>query len=200
MAKGGRYDSPDERDAAEEKEVLRREAEEEAFDRYMAQIAPERAYESDPMAIVEGKEKERQAKMIEVMDKAWEDAVRYGGIPQFIEQAAPKQNPKHIRAQKDGKAPLEYLVYSVLEGDARVHKSGADKYGVRNWRRDKILTSTYEGAILRHFKAWAEGEDIDPDSGEPHLLHIRACCAIVLDAQEHGTLIDDRDRCESKEP
>ena len=107
-------------------------------------------------------------------------------------------NPKHIQAQKEGKAPLEFLVYSVLEGDARVHRSGAEKYGVRNWLKDKILASTYEGAILRHFKAWAEGEDIDPDSGEAHLLHIRACCAILLDSEAHGTLIDDRDRVESK--
>lgn len=98
---------------------------------------------------------------------------------------------------KDGKAPLEYVVYDMLELDARVHKHGADKYGISNWRMDKITTSTYEAAILRHFVAWARGEDIDPDSGLPHLAHIRACCAVVLDADNHGTLIDDRNRMES---
>lgn len=108
-----------------------------------------------------------------------------------------KDNPKLVQALKDGKAPLEYLVYSVLEGDAHVHKGGADKYGVRNWLRDKIKASTYEGAILRHFKAWAEGEDVDPESGYSHLYHIRACCAILLDSGIHDTLIDDRNRCES---
>jgi len=107
-------------------------------------------------------------------------------------------NPKHIRAQKDGKPPLEYLVYSVLETDAKVHKHGADKYGVRNWRKDEIMASTYEGAIMRHFLAWAQGEDIDKDSGLPHLSHIRACCAVILDAQEFGTIIDDRSRLETK--
>ena len=94
---------------------------------------------------------------------------------------------------------MEYLVYSVLEDDAWCHKHGADKYGVRNWTKDKILASTYEGAILRHFLAWASGEDIDPDSGRPHLTHMRACGAVVLDAQKHGTLIDDRNRVESKD-
>jgi hypothetical protein len=108
-----------------------------------------------------------------------------------------KQNPKHIAAQKAGKTPLEYLVYEVLAIDARVHAGGARKYGVRNWRKDKILASTYEGAILRHFTAWARGEDLDPESGEPHLAHLRACCAVVLDAQAHGTLVDDRGRCDS---
>lgn len=106
-------------------------------------------------------------------------------------------NPKLIQALKDGKAPLDYLVYSVLEGDALVHKGGADKYGIRNWLEDKIKASTYEGAILRHFLAWAGGEDFDPESGFSHLYHVRACCAILLDSEMNDTLIDDRGRCES---
>jgi len=111
-----------------------------------------------------------------------------------------KQSPKHIRAMKDNKDPLEYLVYSMLPLDAAVHKSGALKYGERNWLKDKICASTYEGAMLRHFVAWARGEDMDPESGKPHLTHLRACCAIVLDSQMHGTFIDNRDRVESKRP
>jgi len=110
-----------------------------------------------------------------------------------------KANPKLIRALKDGKAPLEYLVTTVMDGDARVHKSGADKYGLFNWREDRILASTYKGAMLRHLKAWCEGEDLDPESGESHLYHIRACCAIVLDSEMHDTLIDDRLRTQSKD-
>lgn len=132
-----------------------------------------------------------------------EDHERIEGFTQPLNEGkidpAMRENPKLIRALKDGKAPLEYLVYSVLEGDAYVHKNGADKYGIRNWRKDKIKSSTYEGAILRHFKAWAEGEDVDSDSGFNHLYHIRACCAILLDSESCGTLIDDRDRLESKD-
>lgn len=108
-----------------------------------------------------------------------------------------KMNPKHIRAMKDGKVPMEYIVWEMLALDARVHKHGADKYGVRNWRRDRILASTYEGAMLRHLSAWAMGEDIDPDSGMHHLAHLRACCAVVIDADAHGTMLDNRDRLES---
>lgn len=110
----------------------------------------------------------------------------------------PKQNPKHIQAMKDGKAPLEYLVTSVFEGDAYVHKGGGDKYGKRNWTIDEILASTYVAAMMRHLKAWTEGEDLDPDSGWNHLYHLRACCAVVLDGDKHGKLIDDRLFAESK--
>ena len=110
-----------------------------------------------------------------------------------------KENPKYVQAQKDGKPPMEYLVLDVLPGDALCHKTGADKYGTRNWRRDAIRSSTYEAAILRHFIAYFSGEDLDPDSGLSHLYHIRACCAVMLDAEMHDKLIDDRDRSESKD-
>jgi len=99
---------------------------------------------------------------------------------------------------KDNKIPLEYLVYSVLPLDAKVHKLGADKYGERNWLSQPILSSTYEGAILRHFLAWAGGEDKDPESGVTHLAHIRACCAILIDSEINGTLVDNRTRTETK--
>jgi len=109
-----------------------------------------------------------------------------------------KENPKFIQALKDGKAPMECLVLSVLEGEARVLKLGADKYGFRNWLIDKIKASTYIAAILRHLFAYARGEETDPESGESHLQHIRACCALLLDSKDQGTLIDDRFRKESK--
>jgi hypothetical protein len=107
------------------------------------------------------------------------------------------ENPKHIQAMKDGKAPLEYLVDFVMTGDAYVHQNGAIKYGYRNWIIDKIKLSTYIAAMRRHLKAVSEGEDLDPDSGWHHLYHIRAGAAIVLDAENAGTLIDDRGRAES---
>lgn len=98
------------------------------------------------------------------------------------------------KKQTADKPPLEYLVTSVLPDEAKVLKLGADKYGVRSWRVEKIWASTYEGAMLRHLLAWIEGEDLDPESGLPHLAHLRANCAVVMDAQMHGTFVDDRNR------
>ena len=107
-------------------------------------------------------------------------------------------NPKYIQALKEGKVPMDYLPYTCFAEDSLCHKHGADKYGIRNYRLSKILASTYEGAIMRHFVAWANGEDLDPDSGLSHLTHLRACCAVVLDSQKHGTFLDDRLRAEEK--
>lgn len=111
----------------------------------------------------------------------------------------PRENPKLIQALKDGKAPLEYLILELMKGDSIVHRLGATKYGKCNWRQDKIKASTYKAAMLRHLLAWWLGEEVDPESGVSHLYHVRACAGIVLDAEAHGTLIDDRFLVESKD-
>ncbi len=111
----------------------------------------------------------------------------------------PMENPKYVRAQKDGKTPFEQLVWEVLEDEAWVLQHGADKYGFRNWLRDKIRASTYVGAISRHLAAITRGEWEDPDSGKPHLAHIRACCTVWQHADMHGMCIDDLHAYESKE-
>lgn len=75
----------------------------------------------------------------------------------------------------------------------RVMGNGAEKYGAFNWRKDPVSYTTYLDAIFRHWATVSEGEDHDPYSRLPHLAHIMACCAIVIDAHKHGTLIDDRE-------
>ena len=108
------------------------------------------------------------------------------------------QNPKHVQAQKEGKAPMHLIPYGVLEGVARVMATGARKYGERNWRVDQILASTYEGALFRHiFLEWAQGVDSDKDSGEHPLDHAIAGLLIMRDAMMSNTFIDNRDRCDS---
>lgn len=69
---------------------------------------------------------------------------------------------------------------------------GACKYGRANWRASGVLASTYYSAIQRHINAWMEGENLDPESGLPHLGHALACLAILADAQMTGMLTDDR--------
>jgi hypothetical protein len=74
------------------------------------------------------------------------------------------------------------------------HAEGARKYGLFNWRTNKVCATTYIGAIMRHLTAWQDGEDLDPDSGLTHLAKIAACCNILMDAQHCGTLVDDRSK------
>lgn len=69
---------------------------------------------------------------------------------------------------------------------------GALKYGRCNWREAGVRASIYYDACKRHINAWFEGEEIDPDSGLPHLSHALACLAILVDSKACGKLKDDR--------
>lgn len=69
---------------------------------------------------------------------------------------------------------------------------GALKYGRNNWRATPVYASIYVAAAKRHLDAWFDGQDTAPDTGVPHLGNALACLAILVDAEAHGTLIDDR--------
>lgn len=69
---------------------------------------------------------------------------------------------------------------------------GMTKYGAWNWRVTGVRASVYLSAMQRHMDRYMSGEEIDPVDKTPHLGHIMACCAIILDAKAAGKLTDDR--------
>lgn len=99
-------------------------------------------------------------------------------------------NPKDLVGEK--KASITKLpAVAVLHG-AHAMMDGARKYGAYNWRKNKVVAHIYVDAAMRHLQAWFEGEQSAPDSGVHHLGHALACCAILLDAEAVGNLVDDR--------
>ena len=66
------------------------------------------------------------------------------------------------------------------------------KYGRHNYRIMGVRASVYYDAAMRHIMDWWEGEDIDPDSGLPHLAKAMACLAILRDAAINDEFYDDR--------
>ena len=124
-----------------------------------------------------------------------EDADVDAPIPYSVPDAhmAPEQkdtNPKD--AIGETKTPL-----SLLSPVAKAHWSlaqlvGKAKYGGWNWRAAGVKASIYLDAIDRHRDGFLSGETHDPVDGTHHLGNIMACCAIILDAEAAGKLIDDR--------
>lgn len=99
-------------------------------------------------------------------------------------------NPKDaIGRSKPG---LNCMPIAPLFQAGQVMKGGADKYGRYNWRDAKISASVYFDATLRHLCAWWGGAENDPESGLPHLAHVIANMTLVLDAQAHDCMTDDR--------
>lgn len=92
----------------------------------------------------------------------------------------------------NNKAPLSALPPSAQIHAAMAMNYGNEKYGFYNFRGSKVSLIMYIEAIDRHKAALLDGEDYDPDSGELHASHIMAGAAIIIDAKEHGNLVDDR--------
>lgn len=99
-------------------------------------------------------------------------------------------NPKQLYG--DTKPNLALIPSPALVHLALALGDGARKYGAYNWRRTSVEAGTYVAACERHLRSWFDGEDIAPDSGNPHLAHAMACLAILIDAAACGTLIDNR--------
>jgi len=101
-------------------------------------------------------------------------------------------NPKDRIGVK--KPQLDLVPPALLVHVAEVMAMGAAKYGRANWRDHKVRTTVYLGAALRHLMQYLDGEDCDPESGQPHTAHAAACMGILLDAAGCNSLIDDRSR------
>jgi hypothetical protein len=99
-------------------------------------------------------------------------------------------NPKTRLGQK--KPSITAVPATALLHCALAMMDGERKYGLYNWREKDVPARIYVDAMFRHMSAWADGEECAEDSGVHHLGHVMACCAIVLDAQAQGVLIDDR--------
>lgn len=104
----------------------------------------------------------------------------------------PPANPK--KAFGDRKRAVHLVPPILVLETAPAMAEGAEKYGPFNWRQSPVEVMTYVGAIGRHLAAFADGEDVDPEStkGKTHLAGIAACVAILMDARALGNLIDNR--------
>lgn len=90
-----------------------------------------------------------------------------------------------------GKSRVDLISPVFLKGLADVLTFGAKKYAPHNWRKGLSWTETVASA-QRHLLAFLSGEDIDEESGLPH-IDMLACNVMFLSAMQKlnfGT--DDR--------
>ncbi|MEO3997163.1 dATP/dGTP diphosphohydrolase domain-containing protein [Mesorhizobium sp. CAU 1732] len=99
-------------------------------------------------------------------------------------------NPKQIFG--DRKPPLGNLPLTAMLAWLSAHYDGGLKYGLFNWRTCPVEAMTYVHAAERHLRLWSAGEELTRDTRIANLGAVMACCAILIDAEAHGTLIDDR--------
>ena len=107
-------------------------------------------------------------------------------------RSSKKSKAKSAGAKFDnGKPSMSLIDPYALKELAKVLDYGKGKYAAWNWRKG-IQWSRVLDAALRHLTAFNDGEDLDQESGLPHLAHAMCNCMFLLRyTQEHGEL-DDR--------
>lgn len=150
-------------------------------------------------------EKELARMRAEDEEAGYAVTVDHGAVPETVifpyEQLAPKGggypdgNPKTAMGMK--KPDISVVPPAGILHLATAMMNGANKYGPFNWRDHPISSRPYIAAAQRHLLSFLDGEDFSQDTveaGSPvhHLAHVMACCAIVLDAYEIGSLNDNR--------
>lgn len=90
-----------------------------------------------------------------------------------------------------GKPPISLINRRALEEEARVMAYGAKKYAAHNWRKG-ISSSRLLDAALRHILAYADGENLDLETGLSHLAHARCCLAFQIELEHTHPKLDDR--------
>jgi hypothetical protein len=90
-----------------------------------------------------------------------------------------------------GKLRMDLIPADSLRDLAEVYTFGAEKYEDEGWRKGISWKRIY-GAVLRHLTAWFLGEDLDQESGLPHLAH--ACWGLMtlLNYSRNHKQLDDR--------
>lgn len=101
-------------------------------------------------------------------------------------------NPKDAIGQ--AKAPLDLWPEIATAYGSLALYEGALKYGKYNWRHSKVRASVYIAAAKRHLAKWIEGQECDEKTTVPHLASVLGCIAILIDAEQSCTLIDDRSK------
>lgn len=77
-----------------------------------------------------------------------------------------------------GKARYDLVLPEFEDAVAKVLTFGAEEYGANNWQKVEDRENRYYAALRRHIAAWRKGEELDEESGLPHLAH--AACNIMF--------------------
>jgi hypothetical protein len=113
--------------------------------------------------------------------------------PIFDDDSKPNEGVKH-----DTDKPMVTLIpVEFILGVARVFTFGAKKYGKHNFRAGMDHSRILD-ALGRHYLAIINGEDIDPESGEPHWAHLGCCVAMYAYYKVTGKGKDDRYKTSSQ--
>lgn len=101
-----------------------------------------------------------------------------------------------------GKIPMDLLSPWFLLGISEVLQFGAEKYEPYNWAKGIKYSRVYS-AMQRHMWAFWRGEDLDDETGMPHLWHAGCCLMFLTHYEQRPHLykeFDDRPDIYKEDP
>lgn len=118
------------------------------------------------------------------------------GVSEVVLQTSETGGQKGVKLARFGMIPT-YPLRLLAERFGK----GAQKYpsvnGLDNWRRGYPWSLSYD-AMMRHLTAFWGGEDIDPDSGQPHLAAVAWHAFVLLEWSRHPKLVEKYDDRQDK--
>lgn len=99
-------------------------------------------------------------------------------------------NPKDLSFGK--KPPLSLVPPTAIVLISKAMEDGAKKRSPYNWRESKVSISQLLDKVLRHTYKFLDGQNNDEESGLPELAHAAADLAVLIDAIETDSAVDDR--------
>lgn len=86
----------------------------------------------------------------------------------------------------NGKTRLDLVTPTFIEAVGKIRTFGVQKYGDSDsWA--KVEPQRYMAALLRHINAYRMGEEIDKESGMPHLWHAACNLMFLIDLDMQST-------------
>lgn len=101
--------------------------------------------------------------------------------------------PSLASRHNSGKAQLSMILEArhAMEGMAGVLTFGAKKYDRGNWHKGLPHADICD-SMLRHISAYLAGEDVDSESGLPHVDHILTNAMFLAEGYRTHPELDNR--------
>ena len=91
----------------------------------------------------------------------------------------------------DGKVRYDLIDSYALDELTKIYTFGSKKYADNNWRKGFKWGRIF-GALMRHSWAFWRGEELDEESGLPHMAHAAWCCFTLMNFSKFKIGEDDR--------
>lgn len=127
------------------------------------------------------------------------DEATRADMPHMLGESSPNVRRFETGSVRDtviGKPRLDLNSPVADRAEGYVNAYGSAKYAARNWEKGQPLVEGPASSLRRHLDAWLMGQDIDPESGLPHLWLVRWNASALVHLSERvkaGELPDTLD-------